>query len=161
MRSEIAIYPGSFDPPTFGHVNIVERGLKIFKKIIVAVAINTAKKCLLTPEERLDLLNQVFKGHKNVEVDRFEGLLVNYAKEKKAKVILRGLRTVADYEYELQMSFSNKSLYPDLETIFMITENRYSHISSTLIKEIVHFGGSAKGMVPPVVEKRIKKTLTR
>src|SRR5436190_11041714 len=103
MPSPIAIYPGSFDPPTFGHINIVERGLEIFKKVVIAVAINTSKRTLLSPEERVSLLRKLFKGKRNVEVDFFEGLLVNYVRQKKSKVILRGLRTVADYEYELQM----------------------------------------------------------
>lgn len=151
----IAIYPGSFDPPTSGHINVVQRGLTIFKKVIVAVAINTSKKCLFDPEERVELLKKIFRNNKNVEVDHFHGLLMNYARQKKAKVILRGLRTVADYEYELQMAFSNKSMNPDIETVFLMTENQYSHISSTLIKEIAYFGGTLKEMVPPLVEKKI------
>ena len=159
MRSTIAIYPGSFDPPTYGHMNIVERGLGIFQKIIIAVARNTSKKSLLTPEERVELLRKLFKGRRDVEVDYFEGLLVGYAQKKKSNVILRGLRTVGDYEYELQMSFANKNLSPQIETIFMMTENRYSHISSTIIKEIAFFGGSVKNMVHPLVEKTIKAKL--
>jgi len=159
MRSKVAIYPGSFDPPTYGHMNIVERGLGIFEKIIIAVARNTSKKSLLSPEERVELLRKLFKGRRDVEVDFFEGLLVDYAKQKKTNVILRGLRTVADYEYELQMSFSNKSLSPKVETIFMMTESKFSHISSTIIKEIAHFGGAVKGMVHPLVEKTLKTKL--
>jgi len=161
MRSEIAIYPGSFDPPTYGHMNIVERSLSIFKKVVIAVAINTSKKTLLSPEERVVLLKKLFKGKRNVEVDFFEGLLVNYVREKNSKVILRGLRTVADYEYELQMSFSNKALHPEIETVFLMTENRLSHISSTIIKEIAFFKGSVKGMVHPLVEKAMKEKLKR
>ena len=161
MSTDIAIYPGSFDPPTYGHMNIVERGLKIFKKVIIAVALNTSKKNLLTPEERVEMLKKIFKNKKNVEVDFLEGLLVNYVRKKKAKVVLRGLRTVADYEYELQMSFSNKNLYPEMETIFMMTESRFSHISSTIIKEIAHFDGSIQGMVHPLVEKQIKAKLRK
>ena len=161
MRREIAVYPGSFDPPTFGHMNIVERGLKIFKKVIVAVATNTSKKCLLSPEERMTLLKDIYKNEPNVEVDHFDGLLVNYVREKNAKVILRGLRTVGDYEYELQMSFANKNLFPDLETVFMMTESRFSHISSTIIKEIVYFGGTAKDMVAPRVERELKAKFKR
>jgi pantetheine-phosphate adenylyltransferase len=156
MRHTIAIYPGSFDPPTLGHLNIVERGLAIFKKIIIAVAKNTSKDNLFSPEERVRLLKEIFRKNKNVEVTYFHGLLVDYAKKKKAKVILRGLRTVADYEYELQMAFSNKSLNPDIETIFLMTENRYSHLSSTLIKEIAHFGGSVGKLVPPQVQLALK-----
>jgi pantetheine-phosphate adenylyltransferase len=156
MRHTIAIYPGSFDPPTMGHLNIVERGLGIFKKIIIAVAKNTSKDNLFSPEERVRLLKEIFKKNKNVEVTYFHGLLVDYARKKKAQVILRGLRTVADYEYELQMAFSNKSLNPEIETIFLMTENRYSHLSSTLIKEIAHFGGSIAKLVPPQVQKALK-----
>jgi pantetheine-phosphate adenylyltransferase len=159
MRNTIAIYPGSFDPPTIGHMNIVERGLGIFKKIVIAVATNPSKGCLFTPEERVAILKKLYGQNKAVIVDRFDGLLVDYAKKKKARVILRGLRTVADYEYELQMSFSNKTLFSHIETIFLMTENRYSHISSTLIKEIAHFGRSARGMVPPLVEKMIQKKI--
>src|SRR5262249_48939289 len=151
------IYPGSFDPPTYGHLNIVERGLEIFRKVIVAVAINTSKKNLLTPEERVELLRKIFKNHPNEEIDSFEVLLANNVRIKKTKVILRGLRTVADYEYELQMSFSNKNLWPEVETVFMMTESRFSHISSTIIKEIAHFNGSIRGMVHPVVEKKIRE----
>lgn len=159
MRSKVAIYPGSFDPPTYGHMNIVERGLGIFEKIIVAVAHNTSKRSLFRPEERVVLLKKLFKGRKDVEVDTFEGLLAEYAKQKKTNAILRGLRTVADYEYELQMSFANKNLYPKLETIFMMTESRFSHISSTIIKEIAYFGGSVKGLVHPLVAKTIRAKL--
>lgn len=155
MRQTVAIYPGSFDPPTFGHTNIVERALQIFKKVIIAVAYNTSKDSLFTPEERVIILKKLFKGKRNVEIDTFNGLLVNYAKKKKSKVILRGLRNVADYEYELQMAFSNRAIYPELETIFLMTENRYSHISSTLIKEIAHFDGPTKGLVHPMVTKMI------
>jgi pantetheine-phosphate adenylyltransferase len=156
MRHTIAIYPGSFDPPTFGHINIVERGLAIFKKIIIAVAKNTSKDSLFTPEQRVALLKEIFQKNKNVEVTYFHGLLVDYAKKKNAKVILRGLRTVADYEYELQMAFSNKSLDPNIETFFLMTENRYSHLSSTLIKEIAHFGGSVAKLVPPQVLRALQ-----
>lgn len=156
MKRTIAIYPGSFDPPTLGHINVVERGLTVFRKIIVAVALNTSKECLFSPEERVKLLKNIFKGKSNVEVDFFNGLLVDYTQKKGGNVILRGLRTVNDYEYELQMAFSNKSINPDIETMFLMTENQYSHISSTLIKEIAHFGGPIKKMVPATVERAIK-----
>ncbi|MBI2335435.1 MAG: pantetheine-phosphate adenylyltransferase [Deltaproteobacteria bacterium] len=152
-----AIYPGSFDPPTLGHLNIVERGLKIFKKITIAVAINTSKAPLLSCEARVELLKDLFKKYPNVEVDSFEGLLVNYAKKQQTGLILRGVRTVADFEYELQMSFANKKLWSEIETIFIMTESRYSHISSSIIKEIAKFGGSLTDMVPPNVEKKLLK----
>jgi len=159
MQRTVAIYPGSFDPPTLGHMNIVERALTIFKKVIVAVATNTTKNCLFTPQERVELLKKIYARNRKVEVHHFHGLLMDYAKIKNTKVILRGLRTVADYEYELQMAFSNKSIYPDIETIFLMTESRYSHISSTLIKEIAHFKGPTKNMVHPIVEKMIRKKI--
>ena len=157
MKKTAVICPGSFDPPTIGHLNIVERALKHFDKVIVAVAINTSKSSLFTPEERVDMLKKLFKNHRKVEVDSFEGLLVQYARKKKCSLILRGLRTVQDYEYELQMSLANKKLAPELETIFMMTESAFSHISSSIIKEVLYFGGSGKGMIHPFVEKRIKE----
>lgn len=154
-----ALCPGSFDPPTDGHLNIVKRGLKIFDHITVAVAINRSKKTLFTPEERVEMLKELFKETKNVEIDSFEGLLVDYCHKKKIHTILRGIRTVSDYEYELQMSLANRILHPDIETIFMMTEGRYSHISSSIIKEIISFGGTGKGMIHPLVEKKLKEKL--
>lgn len=155
-----AVYPGSFDPPTEGHINIIERGLKVFDKLIVVVAVNSAKKTIFTIEERIDLLKKIFKKNSRLEIDSFEDtLLVNYVRSKRAQVILRGLRTVKDYEYEFQMALANKQLAPELETVFMMTESRYSHISSSLIKEILELGGSGAGMVPQIVEKTVEKIL--
>lgn len=159
MRHTSAIYPGSFDPPTLGHLNLVERALGIFKRIIIAVATNTSKNSLFTPEERVELLQKLFQDNPNVEVTHFHGLLVDYAQKRRVSVLLRGLRTNNDYEYELQMAFSNKSIDPDMETIFLMTENKYSHISSTLIKEIAYFGGPIKKMVHPMVEKAVRKKI--
>ncbi len=153
----IAIYPGSFDPLTYGHLNIIERGRLLFDKLIVAVAHNTAKKTFFDFEERLQILREVLKDIDKVEVDGFEGLLVEYAEKKKASVILRGIRTVSDFEYEFQMALANKMLNPSLETVFMMTDARYSYLSSTLIKEIVRFGGSVSSMVPPLVEEKLKE----
>ncbi len=153
--------PGSFDPPTLGHLNIIERGIHLFDKIIVAVAINTSKKSIFTPEERVSMLKSLFKGRKNIEIDTFSGLLVNYARKKKAATILRGLRTVQDYEYEFQMALANQKMAPDIETIFMMTESSYSHISSSIIKEVIYFGGSGKGMIPSLVEKKLKEKMKR
>ena len=161
MRQTTAIYPGSFDPPTLGHTNVVERALSIFRKVVIAVATNTSKSSLFTPEERVELLKEIFKKNKNVQVTHFHGLLVDYVKKKTGSVILRGLRTVNDYEYEQQMAFSNKAIEPDIETVFLMTENRYSHISSTLIKEIAHFGGAINKMVPPTVQRAIKAKLKK
>ncbi len=152
-----AVYPGSFDPPTSGHINIIERGLKMFDKVVVAVAVNSSKKTLFTLEERLDLLREIFKGEKRLVLDTFENeLLVNYVRSKKAQVILRGLRTVKDYEYEFQMALANRQLAPEIETVFMMTESQFSHISSSLIKEILSLGGSGKGMIPKIVEQKLK-----
>ena len=153
----IAIYPGSFDPLTYGHLNIIERGRLLFDKLIVAVAHNTAKKTFFDFEERVEILREILKDVDGVEVDGFEGLLVDYAVKKKATVILRGIRTVSDFEYEFQMALANKMLNPALETVFMMTDAKYSYLSSTLIKEIVHFGGSVSSMVPPLVEEKLKK----
>lgn len=160
MSKKIAIYPGSFDPITFGHVNIIERGLKIFDEIVVAVAVNSAKQTVLTLEERLDLLTQVLGEKNSVSIDSFtDKLLIEYARSKGAHIIIRGLRTVSDYEYEFQMAQANRSMAQDIDTLFMMTESRYSHISSTLIKEIVRYGGSCEGLLDPRVEKKLKEKL--
>lgn len=152
---------GSFDPPTDGHINIIERGLRIFDHVVVAVAINHMKKTLFNPEERVAMLKEILKDKKNVEVDSFEGLLVNYCRRKNLHTILRGIRTVADYEYEFQMSLANRILNPDIETIFMMTEGRFSHISSSIIKEVICFGGAGTGMIHPLVEKKLREKLRK
>lgn len=152
-----AICAGSFDPPTNGHINIIERGLEIFDRLIVAVAKNTSKQSIFTPAERVAMLREIFKGKKNVEVDCFEGLLVNYAREKGVHTILRGLRSVGDYDYETQIALANKTLDPGVEIIYMMTEGKYAHLRSSIIKEIVTFGGTLCGMVHPVVEKKLKE----
>ena len=155
-----AICPGSFDPPTEGHINIIERGLELFDKVIVAVAVNSNKTTILTPEERVALLKETFKGRPAIEVDSFKDrLLVEYVRSKKGKAILRGLRTVQDYEYEFEMALANKKLAPEIETVFMMTESQYSHLSSSLIKEILSLGGSGQGMVHPAVERLLKRKM--
>ena len=159
MTQKKAICPGSFDPPTDGHINIIERGLRIFDAITVAVAINRTKKTMFEPQERVAMLKELLKKHKNIQIDSFEGLLVDYCHQKKIHTILRGIRTVSDYEYELQMSLANRILKPDIETLFMMTEGKFSHISSSIIKEVISFGGSGAGMIHPFVEERLKKKL--
>jgi pantetheine-phosphate adenylyltransferase len=154
-----AIAAGSFDPPTDGHLNIIDRGLKIFDKIIIAIAVNTSKKSIFTPDERLAMLREIFKDKPNVEVDAFEGLLVDYARKKGVPTILRGLRTMGDYEYESQMALANKTLDPDVEILYMMTEGKYAHLSSSIIKEIITFGGSGCGMIHPVVAEKLKEKL--
>jgi pantetheine-phosphate adenylyltransferase len=161
MQKNLAVYPGTFDPPTFGHLNIIERGLKVFDEIVIAVAGDTMKESLFTPEERVEMLKQIFVNKKNVRVDSFQGLLVDYVRKIRARVILRGLRTVADFEYELQMALANKKLYPDIETVFMMTEEYLSYFSSSLIKEIGKLGGRLTGMVPELVEKKLQEKLKK
>ena len=152
------VCPGSFDPPTEGHINIIERATKIFGKVIVAVSVNSKKKGTFSTRERIALLNEIFKGRKGIEIDSFEGrLLVDYVKSKKAQVILKGLRTIEDYEYEFQMALANKQIAPEIETVFMMAASKYSHISSSLIKEIISLGGPGRGMVSKIVEKRLNE----
>ncbi len=156
-----AIAAGSFDPPTDGHLNIIDRGLKVFDGIIVAIAVNTSKKSIFTPDERLAMLCEIFKDKPNVEIDAFEGLLVDYARKKGVHTILRGLRTMGDYEYESQMALANKTLDPDIEILYMMTEGKYAHLSSSIIKEIITFGGDGGGMIHPVVAEKLKEKLRK
>jgi len=159
--SRIVIYPGSFDPFTFGHLDIIERGSKVFDKMVVAVAHNVSKKTTFSIEERVEVIEEVFKNNDKVEVDSFKGLLVDYSKSKGTNIVLRGMRSVSDFEYEMQMAHANKSLDPELETVFMVTSRKYSHISSSLIMEIVSLGGSAGDLVPEIVEKKLKQKLQK
>ena len=161
MKRKVAIYPGSFDPFTNGHINIIERSVRVFDKVIVAVAHNTTKKTTFTIEERVEIIHEIFRNRPEVKVDYFQGLLVEYARKMGTNILLRGMRTVSDFEYELQMALSNKTVYPEIETIFMVTEGAYSYISSSLIKEIITLGGSAKEMIPEIVEKKLKQKLVR
>ncbi len=156
----IAVYPGSFDPPTLGHVNLVARAAGVFDRVIVAVAESTSKGYVFTTEERVELWKKVLpKEVDNVSVETFKGLLVDFVAEKDARILLRGLRNTMDFEYEISMAQTNRTLKPDVEVLFMMTEGSYSHLSSSLIKEIVHLGGSVKGMVPPLVERELKKRI--
>ncbi len=159
MAKHVAIYPGSFDPPTNGHLNLVKRGALIYDEVIVAVAESTSKRYLFNTEERVQLWKKLLKNVSGVKVETFSGLLVDYAARKKSNVILRGLRNVTDFEYEIQMATTNRTLKPKIETVFMMTEGIYAHLSSTLIKEIVILGGSVKGMVPPLIERELYKRL--
>jgi len=153
-----AIYPGSFDPLTFGHLDIVERSARLFDEVIVAILTNSQKEPMFTVEERIAIMNEILKPRfKHVEVDVFHGLLVDYAKQKKAQVIVRGIRAVTDYEYEFQMALMNRRLTPDIETVFMMPAENYSYLSSRLVKEIAELGGSVTGLVPDIVEGRLKQ----
>jgi len=153
-----AIYPGSFDPLTFGHVDIIERSTRLFDKVIVAILTNPQKAALFTVKERTELMHDILEPRfPNVEIDVFEGLLVDYAKQKKAQVIVRGIRAISDYEYEFQMALMNRRLAPEIETVFMTPAEHYSYLSSRLVKEIAELGGSVSGLVPELVEKRLKQ----
>ena len=154
-----AIYPGSFDPLTNGHVDIIERGQRIFDRVIVAVLVNVEKNPLFSSEERVHLLREVTGGWNNVEVDAFDGLLVDYALAKEAKVILRGIRAVSDYEYEFQMALMNRRLKSSIETVFLVPAEAYSYLSSTLVKEVFNLGGSITGLVPSIVEDYMKQKI--
>ena len=155
IPARIAVCPGSFDPLTMGHVDIIERAARLYDRIIVAVLVNASKRPLFSVDERLAIIREVFAGRDNVEADAFEGLLVDYAREKGASVIVRGLRAVSDFEYESQMALMNRHLSPHLETTFLVPAEQYTYISSTLIKEVFSLGGSIEGLVPPLVEARL------
>jgi pantetheine-phosphate adenylyltransferase len=154
---KLAVYPGSFDPLTNGHVDIIERGTHLFDKIIVAILVNVEKSPLFSIQERVDIVREVFKGRPNVEVDTFDGLLVDYVAKRKADVIVRGLRAVSDYETEFQMALMNRRLNPDIETVFMMPAEQYTYISSRLIKEVFSLGGRVRGLVPEIVESRLRE----
>lgn len=154
-----AIYPGSFDPVTNGHLDIIHRSVEIFDHLIVAVSINRSKKPLFTVDERIHLIEKVTKDIKNIEIVTFDGLLADYAKKRDAKVIIKGLRAVSDFEYEFQMALLNKSLNPDTETLFMATSQNYSFLSSSIVKEIGALGGDLNGLVPEPIIDEIKQKL--
>jgi pantetheine-phosphate adenylyltransferase len=156
MKTSIAIYPGSFDPVTNGHLDLIERGEKMFDLLIVAVLRNADKQPLFSVQERVEMLREVTKQWSAVEVDVFDGLLVDYARKRGAGVILRGIRAVSDYEYELQMGLMNRKLEPRLETVFMLPGLSYSYLSSKLVREIARLGASLNGLVPPIVEERLR-----
>lgn len=155
----IAVCSGSFDPVTYGHLDIIARGSKIFDKVIVAVLINSRKNALFSVEERVELLRQVTAGMDNVEVDSFDGLLIDYMRKQGAQVILRGLRAVTDFEYEMQIASMNKKLDEEVETFFMMTNNQYSFLSSSIVKEVASYRASVHDLVPPVVEQALKEKL--
>jgi pantetheine-phosphate adenylyltransferase len=154
-----AIYPGSFDPLTNGHLDIIERGCKLFDEIIIGILVNPEKQPFFTIEERHEILNEILndinQGNCNVRVDSFRGLLVNYAVAQEADAIVRGIRAISDYEYELQMALMNRRLEPSIETVFMMPAETYSYVSSRLVKEVFALGGSVAGLVPPAVERRL------
>jgi pantetheine-phosphate adenylyltransferase len=155
--SSVAVYPGSFDPVTNGHVDIIARGARIFDRIIVAILVNAEKSPLFTMAERVEIARDVFNEFPNVEVETFDGLLVDYVERRQAQVIVRGLRAVSDFEYEFQMALMNRRLNGRIETVFMMPAEQYSYISSRLIKEVFSLGASVHGLVPDIVEERLRR----
>jgi pantetheine-phosphate adenylyltransferase len=155
MKQRIAIYPGTFDPVTNGHVDVVERAVEMFDRVIVLVARNTSKAPLFSDRERMDMIAQVFRRHPRVSVDAFDGLLVEYARRKRAQVIVRGLRAVSDFEYEFQMALTNRKLAPALHTVFLVPDERYTYLNSTIVREVARLGGDVSEFVPALVSKQL------
>jgi pantetheine-phosphate adenylyltransferase len=160
MKPTLAIYPGSFDPVTNGHLDLIERGAKLFDRLVVAVLQNLEKDPLFTVPERVEMLREVTRRWQNVEVDVFDGLLVDYARRRNAQVLLRGIRAISDYEYELQMALMNRKMEPKIETVFMMPAETYSYLSSRLVREIARLGGPLKDLVPLVVEEHIRAKIS-
>ncbi len=156
MSKVTAIYPGSFDPVTNGHLDLIERGSKIFDHLVVAILRNQEKSPLFDVNERVDMLREVTRHFLSVEVDLFNGLLMDYARQKNATVILRGIRAISDYEYEMQMAMMNRKLQPDVETVFMMPAVQFSYLSSRVVREVAFLGGSLHDLVPPIVEERLR-----
>lgn len=154
--SNKAVYPGSFDPLTNGHLDIIKRAAKLYDEVTVAVLVNTTKTGLFTLEERVEMIRQVVAEIPNVKVDSFIGLLVDYCRNNDIKVIIRGLRAVSDYEYEMQIAQMNRTLNKEVETVFLMTNTKYSFLSSSIVKEVTKFGGDVDGIVPPIVQDKMK-----
>ncbi|WP_456275605.1 pantetheine-phosphate adenylyltransferase [Bacillus sp. AK128] len=159
--SKTAVCPGSFDPVTLGHLDIIKRGASVFEKVYVCVLNNSSKQPLFTVEERIELLKEVTKDIPNVEVDSFKGLLIDYAASKNAKVVLRGLRAVSDFEYEMQITAMNRKLNEDIETLFMMTNSQYSFLSSSIVKEAAKYQGNISDLVPEAVDRELKKKFNK
>lgn len=156
---KLAIYPGTFDPITNGHLDILERALKLFDKVIITIARNTAKNPLFTEEERIALLRQATKRYKRVEVDSFDGLLVEYVRQRHAIAVVRGLRAMTDFEYELQMALMNRKLNDTMETVFLMPNEQYTYLSSNVVREIARLGGDVSKFVPPMVRKALRQKI--
>ncbi|MBV6477273.1 MAG: Phosphopantetheine adenylyltransferase [Ignavibacteria bacterium] len=161
MKKLISIYPGTFDPVTYGHLDIIKRASDLFDKVIVTIAVNPNKKPLFSIEERIEMLINELTSIKNAEVDSFSGLLVKYAEEKKADVIVRGLRAISDFEYEFQMSLTNRKMSPAINTIFMMPSEKYSFLNSSLVRELASFNADVKDFVPENVNNKLKEKFSR
>ncbi len=161
MGKRTAVYPGSYDPLTNGHIDIIERGLNLFDKIIVTALKNPSKTYLFSLEERMAIMEETFKGRGNIEIDYFEGLLADYLERKNTFTVVRGLRAISDFEIEFQMALMNRSIKNKIETIFLVPSISYSFLSSKLVKEIYKFGGEIKSMVPDIVDKKLKEKYSK
>jgi pantetheine-phosphate adenylyltransferase len=159
LNKGAAIYPGSFDPPTNGHLDLIQRGAKIFEELVVAILRNSEKTPMFSVAERLEMLRELTSDLGNVRIDTFDGLMVEYAKSIEATCVLRGIRAISDYEYELQMALMNRKLEPTLETVFMMPADKYSYVSSRLVREVAQAGGKVKDLVPEFVEKKLREKL--
>ena len=159
MNKGRAIYPGSFDPPTNGHLDLIQRGAKIFEELVVAILRNSEKTPMFSTSERLEMLKELTADLPNVRIATFDGLMVEYAKSIDAMCVLRGIRAISDYEYELQMALMNRKIEPTLETVFMMPADKYSYVSSRLVREVAQAGGPIKGLVPEVVEQKLREKL--
>ena len=155
MTQRIALYPGTFDPITYGHIDVIRRATELFSRVVVLVARNSSKLPMFTDEERVGMIREVFRRHPRVEVDAFNGLLVEYARRRKAAVIVRGLRAVSDFEYEFQMALTNRKLAPTIDTVFLVPHERYTYLNSTIVREVARLGGDVSDFVPPGVRRRL------
>ncbi len=158
-KRPLAVYPGTFDPITFGHMDVVQRATELFPKVIVLVARNSSKSPMFTDKERVEMIKEVFYGNRKVSVDVFDGLLVDYARSKKATVLVRGLRAVSDFEYEFQMALMNRKLDADIDTVFLMPHARYTYLNSSIVREVARLGGDVSGFVPVNVQRRLKEKL--
>jgi pantetheine-phosphate adenylyltransferase len=159
MKKKIALYPGTFDPITYGHIDVVQRATALFEKVIVLVARNSAKTPLFSDNERVAMIKEVFKKNRRVKVDGFEGLLVDYARQKNASAIIRGLRAVSDFEYEFQMALTNRKLAGNIDTIFLVPHEKYTYLNSSIVREVARLGGNVSDFVPPTVHRQLTQKL--
>ena len=155
MKDRIAVYPGTFDPITYGHVDVVSRAAKMFSRVIVLIARNSSKLPLFSDEERVAMVRDVFSGMRRVSVDSFDGLLVDYVRRNGPAVIVRGLRAVSDFEYEFQMALTNRKLAPTIDTVFLVPDERFTYLNSTIVREVARLGGNVADFVPPLVRRRL------
>ncbi len=155
----VALYPGTFDPITFGHIDVIKRASTLFDKVIVLIAKNSSKTPLFSDKERVAMIREVFKGDSSVEVDGFEGLLVHYARKRKAKAIIRGLRAVSDFDYEFQMALTNRKMEKTIDTVFLVPDERYTYLNSSIVREIARLGGDLSDFIPPIVRRHLTSKL--